>query len=384
MRILLTANTSWYIYNFRKGTIKHLLAQGYEVLTVAPDFEYQAHLEAIGVKHSGVFMKRSSKNPLNDLHTILSYIKLYRKLAPDIVLNFTPKCDIYSAVSAKLMKAKVINNISGLGRIFVSKSIVSYIVKWLYKFSQSFADFIFFQNMEDMNLFLSKHIVPRMKCDRINGSGVDIKYYQPKLCAKGNTLKFILVSRMLREKGVEIFAKAAGKLVEKYTEVEFLLLGPLETMGVTLSEINSWETKGWVKYLGKTDDVASVVQDCSAVVLPSYYREGVPRSLLEAGALGKPVITTDNSGCKETVIDGRTGFLCRQNDVDSLANCLERFILLNEEDRIKMGMESRKHIEENFDEKIIIEKYMEKIYSLCAKGIRQNSHVHKTTSGDKY
>jgi glycosyltransferase involved in cell wall biosynthesis len=367
MKVLLTANTSWYIYNFRKGTIKHLLAQGYEVLTVAPDFEYQIHLEALGVKHSAVFMKRSSKNPLNDLYTILSYIKLYRKLSPDIVLNFTPKCNIYSAISAKLTKAKVINNISGLGRIFVSKGLVTHIVKWLYKFSQAFADFIFFQNMEDMQLFLSRHIISHEKCARIHGSGVDITHYQPKLYIKRNTIKFILVARMLREKGVEIFAKAAEQLITKYTDVEFLLLGPLDEKSITLSEINQWETKGWIKYLGKTDDVASVVHDCSAVVLPSYYKEGVPRSLLEAGALGKPVITTDNTGCRDTVIDGKTGFLCRQNDVDSLVNCIEEFMSMSEEDRIKMGMESRKHIEEHFDEKIIIEKYMNKIDLLLSQ-----------------
>jgi glycosyltransferase involved in cell wall biosynthesis len=364
MKILLTANTSWYIYNFRKETIKHLVAQGYEVLTTAPDFEYQPHLEAIGAKHSTVFMKRSSKNPLNDMYTILSYIKLYRRLSPDIVLNFTPKCNIYSAVSAKLANAKVINNISGLGRIFVSKGIITHIVKWLYKFSQSFADFIFFQNTEDMHLFLSKHIIPHTKCARIPGSGIDIRHYQPGLYTENNTVRFILVARMLREKGVEIFAKAAGRLVLKYTNVEFLLLGPLEKKGITLSEISYWETKGWLRYLGKTDDVASLVQDCSAVVLPSYYREGVPRSLLEAGALGKPVITTDNTGCKETVIDGKTGFLCRQNDVDSLINCLEQFILMSADERIRMGIESRKHIEKNFDEKTIIEKYMDKIHHL--------------------
>jgi glycosyltransferase involved in cell wall biosynthesis len=172
---------------------------------------------------------------------------------------------------------------------------------------------------------------------------------------------------MLREKGVEIFAKAAEKLVAKYNNVEFLLLGPLEPKGVTLSEINCWETNGWIKYLGKTDDVASVVEECSAVALPSYYKEGVPRSLLEAGALGKPIITTDNIGCKETVIDGRTGFVCRQNDVNSLANCMERFILMSKEERVKMGLESRKHIEENFDERIIIGKYMDKIQSLSLK-----------------
>jgi glycosyltransferase involved in cell wall biosynthesis len=262
------------------------------------------------------------------------------------------------------MNAKVINNISGLGRIFVSKSIISTMVKWLYKFSQSFADFIFFQNTEDTHLFLSEHIISHVKCARIPGSGVDIRYYQPKLYPKSDTIRFILVARMLREKGVEIFAKAAGKLVAKYTNVEFFLLGPLDEKGVTASEINYWESQGWIKYLGKTDNVASVVHDCSAVVLPSYYKEGVPRSLLEAGALGKPVITTDNTGCKDAVVDGTTGFLCRQNDVDSLANCIEQFILMSEEDRMKMGMESRKYIEENFDEKIIIKKYLDKIQSL--------------------
>ncbi len=362
--ICITANTSWYIYNFRMGTIERLISLGYKVVTVAPDDEYKQKLEEKGCSHYLIYMDKSTKNPVKDLHTTWSYYKVFRKIRPQFVLSFTPKCNIYGTVAARFCKAKVITNIAGLGSIFVSADWSSKLVQQLYKFSQKYTDHIFFQNDEDMNLFCEKKIVDRTKCSRLPGSGVNLQkfsYYE----LTGGTIKFILVARMLFEKGIQLYVDAAKVIKQKHPEIQFALLGQIDQKnpsGIPVEQILDWQKNGWITYLGKTDNVPGVVKEYTAVVLPSYYREGVPRSLLEAGAMGKPIITTDNVGCKETVIDEVSGFICEAKNLDSLIEKLEKFIDLPIEKKREMGYQSRKYMEDNFDEEIVIDKYLERIF----------------------
>ncbi len=361
--ICITANTSWYIYNFRIGTIERLISLGYKIVTVAPDDEYKQKLEEKGCSHYSIYMDKSTKNPVKDLLVIYSYYKIFRKIRPQFVLSFTPKCNIYGTIAARICNAKVITNIAGLGSIFASTSWVSKLVQQLYKFSQKYADHVFFQNEEDMNLFCEKKIADKSKCSRLPGSGVNLQKFSYCELPEGTT-KFILVARMLFEKGIQLYVDAAKVIKQKHPEIEFALLGQIDQKnpsGIPLELILDWQENGWITYLGKTDNVPAVVKEYTAVVLPSYYREGIPRSLLEAGALGKPVITTNNIGCKETVIDGVSGFICEAKSLDSLIEKLEKFIDLPFEKKREMSSYSRKHIENNFDEKTVIEKYLERI-----------------------
>jgi len=362
-KIVLTANTSWYLYNFRKGTIKALIDTGYKVYTVAPDFKYAEKLSELGTIHSFIYMDIHSRNPFKDIATFFSYIKQYKTIQPYLVLNFTPKPNIYSTLAAAIMRRQVINNISGLGNVFVSAGITNRIVKLLYKISQRFANHIFFQNNDDMEFFLKKKMIDSSKVSQLPGSGVDVHQFAFSELPEEPD-KFILISRMIKEKGIELYALAAEKVRKIYTNVEFALIGDIEPnnpSGISIDLIHEWEQKGILKYLGHTDNMAHVIQHYTAVVLPSYYREGIPRSLLEAGALGRPVITTDNIGCRDAVVDGVTGFLCQPKDVDSLIDTIMRYIRLPYHEKEKMGKAGRAYIKQNFDEKIVIDKYFEKI-----------------------
>jgi glycosyltransferase involved in cell wall biosynthesis len=278
-----------------------------------------------------------------------------------VILNFTPKCNIYGTLAAKICRAKVINNIAGLGSVFSSGGIVSVITRQLYKFSQRFATHIFFQNEEDMYMFMDKKIVDRAKCSRLPGSGVDLSKFKFDENLQNDKIRFILVARMLYEKGIFLYVNAAKSIKRDYPDIEFALLGQLDPenpSGIPFTLIQEWHNAGIIKYLGKTDDVATIVRTYSAVVLPSYYREGVPRSLLEAAALGKPIITTNNVGCRDTVIDEVSGFICKTKDVDDLTDKLKQFINLLPQKRWEMGRCSRRHAEQNFDEKIVINEYL--------------------------
>jgi glycosyltransferase involved in cell wall biosynthesis len=348
------------------GTVERLLSSGYRVVALSPEDEYVQKLREKGVEHRAIYIERSSKNPFKELLTYLSYRKVYSEIRPDAILSFTPKCNIYGAFAAKVCRAKVINNIAGLGSIFVSGGFVSVITRQLYKLSQKFAHHVFFQNEEDMCLFLDKKIVERTKCSRIPGSGVNLSKFKFDENQKENKIRFILVARMLYEKGILLYVNAAERIKDKYPDTEFALLGQLDLKnpsGIPSALIENWHNKQLIRYLGKTDDVAAVVKQYSAVVLPSYYREGVPRSLLEAAALGKPIITTNNIGCRDTVVDKVSGFLCKTKDSDDLTNKLEQFINLSPEKRQEMGRCGRRHIEHNFDEEMVINEYIRIIES---------------------
>ena len=226
-KIVFTANTSWYLYNFRKNTIKALIDTGYMVNTVAPDIKYADKLMELGAVHSTIYMDIHSKNPFKDIKTFFSYIKQYKIIQPHLILNFTPKSNIYSTLAAKLLGKSVINNISGLGNIFVSGGITNKIVKFLYKISQPFACHIFFQNNDDMELFLKKKTVDALKISKLPGSGVNLIQFGFSELPKVSD-KFILISRMIMEKGIVEFAMSAERVKKIYKTVDFAIIGDIE------------------------------------------------------------------------------------------------------------------------------------------------------------
>lgn len=358
----ITANTCWYIYNFRANTIKNLISKGYFVYVIAPFDEYTNRLLELGVTHIDIYIDQGGTNPFNDFRTMIGFYKIYSSVIKlHVVLNFTPKNNIYSTVAAYLNGVKVINNIAGLGLIFINQGLMAKIVLGLYRISQRLADKVFFQNDDDKSAFLEKKIIPETIADRLPGSGVDLNRFKYTPVNNQNKIVFILVARMLYDKGVGHYVDAARFLIGKYGhKVEFNLLGFLDSKNpsaVSCEQMDSWVEEGIVNYLGSTDCVENFISGSDCVVLPSFYREGVPRSLLEAAAMGKPIITTDNVGCRETVQHQVNGFLCLPQSTDSLIEMLDRFINLNPEERISMGLASRAKVEREFDEKIILEKY---------------------------
>jgi glycosyltransferase involved in cell wall biosynthesis len=367
--IAITANSSWYLYNFRKNTILAFLEQGYSVLTVSPYDDYSNKLVALGVGHISIDIDSGGTNPLKDVITTFDFYKLYKKHNLDVVLNFTPKNNIYSTLAAKTLGIKVVNNIAGLGTLFISETLSSKIARVLYKYSQNKADFIFFQNEDDRALFKRHGIALEVDSDRLPGSGADLSRFTLSPASDDGVVRFLLIARMLFDKGIAQYVEAARKLKIEYGDsVEFRLLGFLDVdnpSAVSKAKMDEWVAEGIVNYLGTSDNVEAEIAQVDCMVLPSYYREGVPKSLLEAGAMGKPIVTTDNVGCRETVDDGYNGFICEPRSSASLTDALNKIIQMSHDERLVLGANSRAKIENEFDEKIVINKYLRVVERLA-------------------
>ncbi len=363
--IAITSNTSWYLYNFRINTIKTLVERGHKVYAISPYDEYSDLLVASGCEHININIYQHGRNPLQDIQTYLAFYRIYKTLSPDIVLNFTAKNNIYSTLAADSHKSKIVNNVSGLGSVFSENNTTSKIVRSLYRLSQSKADVIFFQNEDDKKLFEDLSIGKDVKKIRIPGSGVDINRFKVHHRKNDGIIKFILIARMLYEKGIQYYVNAARILRKQYPDkVEFYLLGFIDDSSsncVNKEVINSWSKEGIIIYLGSSDEVEEILKAMDCVVLPSFYGEGIPRSLLEGGAMGKPIITTNNTGCKETVDDGINGFLCEKKSLQSLITSLRKIIDIPYKNRIIMGDMSRIKIELEFCEEDVINEYLKVI-----------------------
>ncbi|MDH2324485.1 glycosyltransferase family 4 protein [Providencia huaxiensis] len=366
--IAITANTSWYIYNFRQNTIKALITAGYDVVAIAPKDDYSSRLESLGCKFIHLSIDQGGKNPFNDIKTLFQFYRLFKVNSIKCVLNFPPKNNIYATLAASFLKIKTINNIAGLGTLFIEENLSSKIARILYKLSQKRASKIFFQNEEDRSLFLKGGFAPENKTERLPGSGVDLTRFNISPASDDGVVRFLLIARMLYDKGVGHYVEAARELKQKYKQnVEFYLLGFLgvnNPSAITELEMKTWVDEGVVIYLGTSDSVEKEIAKVDCMVLPSFYREGVPKSLLESGAMGKPIVTTDNVGCRETVDHGINGFLCQPRSTESLVFSLEKIILMTHEQRLKMGLASREKMACEFNEQIIIDKYLQTIHSL--------------------
>lgn len=364
-KVVISANTSWYLYNFRKNTIIALVDAGYEVVAVAPIDDYSAKISDIGASFYNINIDQGGINPFRDLFTFFSFAILYKKIRPDLILNFTPKNNIYSTLAAYFFGIKSINNVAGLGKVFINNNLLSKIVRLLYRFSQQKAHLVFFQNDEDKALFVKYNLVSPVNAIRIPGSGVDLNRFSLREAPDDGYVSFLLISRMLYEKGIGIYVDAARVLKEKYGgKVEFMLLGSLDInnpSSISRSNMECWVDEGIVTYLGTSDNVEFQIALADCIVLPSFYREGVPKSLLEACAMGKPIVTSDNVGCRETVDDGVNGYLCESRSTSSLIHKLELMIQHSHAERLRMGLHSRKKAEEQFDEKVVIQKYIESV-----------------------
>ena len=362
--IAITSNTSWYLYNFRKNTILALQKKGYKVTAIAPKDDYSRKLKKLGCQCIHINIDAGGTRPLNDIKTFISFLTIYRRIKPVAALNFTPKNNIYSTLAAWLFRIPCINNIAGLGVLFINESLPSKIARLLYRFTQPKAKKLFFQNEDDRTLFLDNKMAPAELTDRLPGSGADLSRFALTPAFNDGKVRFLLIARMLYDKGIQQYVDAARQLRVKYPNTEFQLLGFLDVdnpSAVSRLTMDEWVVEGVVNYLGTSDSVDQEIARVDCMVLPSYYREGVPKSLLEAGAMGKPIVTTDNVGCRETVDDGINGYLCKPRCTSDLADKLEKIILMSHEQRLAMGLKSREKVEREFDEKIVIQKYLDAV-----------------------
>ncbi len=366
MKIAVVLNTSWNIYNFRSGLIDSLQNAGHEVYAVAPEDEYTKHLLEKGCRYEKVTMDSRGANPFKDLALTFELYRIYKRIRPDVILHFTIKPNIYGSFAAYLLKIPVINNVCGLGTVFLKKGLVYKIAKLMYRLSFQYPSKVLFQNDEDRNLFVHENLIQPSKADIVPGSGIDLEKFVFESLPRNKEFTFLLISRLIHDKGIFEFIEAIRKLKEKGIKAKYQLLGAIDEKhksGIPEKIIRSWIDSGTVEYLGRTEDVRAYIKNADCVVLPSY-REGTPRTLLEASSMGRPVITTDVAGCNNVVVDNVNGLLCRIKDPDDLATKMEMMHNLHYDEREAMGRQGRKRMEILFNEKVVIDKYLREISNL--------------------
>lgn len=339
-------------YNFRGNLIKDIIAKGYEVVVTGPNRIDVDKIEILGARFVEIPMNKNGVNPIADLRYILALRKLMKAEKADVTLGYTIKPVIYGAIAAKLAGVKnVTSMITGVGYLFISSSLKAKLLKCismlLYKIGLACADQVIFQNQDDLKEFVNHNLVRKNKIYLVNGSGIDMDYFNPLPFPRQIT--FFMLSRILYSKGVLEYLKACKIIKEKYPEVRCMLLGAVEKIqdSISIDELQHYIGNGIIDYFGETNDVRQYMGQCSVFVLPSY-REGTPRTVLEAMAMRRPIITTDAPGCRETVIEGKNGFLVPVRNCSILAERMEYFII-HPENIEKMGLKSYAYCEDKFE-----------------------------------
>mgnify|MGYP000005748382 FL=1 len=368
-KIAIVLNSAWQGYNFRLNLARELKNNNYDVSFLAlEDEKYSSKLKK-EFNFVNIDFNAKSINPFNDLKVCFSLYKVFKTIKPDIVLNFTIKPNIYSSIISKILKIPSINNITGLGTVFIKKSLITQVVKLLYKVSLYCSDFIFFQNSDDQQLFVDLNLLSLKKSAILPGSGVDTKKFSPQSRKNWSTFRFLMVARLIKDKGVYEFIEAA-KLLKDDT-IEFWILGERGVVNKTAigrDEITNLSNQKVVNFFDKTDDVKSFLDRVDCVVLPSY-REGCPRCIMEASSVELPVIVSDVPGCRQVVDNNVTGLYCKVRDSQDLLIKMKSILKMTTNERKRMGQRGRKKMEEEYDESIVIESYKQKITEIFNQNI---------------
>jgi glycosyltransferase involved in cell wall biosynthesis len=362
MKILLVAGLADSLINFRGPLMAALQERGLDVHVVAPDLAAQSstrqQLQALGLTVHEVPMARTGTNPLADLRTTWALWRLMRRIQPEKVLGYTIKPVIYGTLAAWLARVpQRYALITGLGYAFQGegqRSKLQALVQCLYKLALARANLVFFQNPDDLALFRQRGLLQQdSKVCVVNGSGVDLSRFEycplPSTNEGSNLPSFLCIGRLIGDKGIREYAQAARFIRQRYPTVKFVLVGGIDSNpnSVRQEEVDAWVAEGCIDYLGKLIDVRPAIEACSVFVLPSY-REGTPRTVLEAMAMGRAVITTDAPGCRETVVNGDNGYLVPVKSVEALVSAIE--IFLQEPELVRrMGLRGRKLAEAKYD-----------------------------------
>lgn len=351
MKILLFSNSSWNLYNFRLGLIKKLIIENHDVYFLGSKCVDSDNLKKENIKMVQFDISQKGKNLFQELLTIYKLFISVKKLRPDYILSYTVKPNIYSLILTYFFKVKIINNITGLGNTFINTNLITYLVFFLYKILLKRSNFVFFQNHDDFDFFTKKKLINKSYSSVIPGSGVNIESFKfsKKNFNDSNNLNFIFCGRTIKEKGIIEFCECSLLINKNYPEISFFVLGfnnydhLKKYKNIIFLDSNRFDKKKYIDF------------DC--VILPSY-REGLPKSLLEFGIQGVPSITTNVPGCNAIIKNGFNGFLCKSKSIDSLYFSIVEFINLPLTSRIKMSYNSRNFVIRNFNENLVIEKYL--------------------------
>jgi glycosyltransferase involved in cell wall biosynthesis len=343
--------------------MQSLREHGHRPVAISPHDKYIERLIAEGFDFIDLPLDASGINPLRELRTLHRLRRLLEHACIDAAFTYTPKANIYFGLAAKGLGIHHVPNVSGLGRVFIARSWLTPLVTKLYALAFKSSRAVIFQNDDDHREFVRLSVVSPARTVRVPGSGVDLSKFQPTptMPRPGGACVFLFIGRILRDKGIVEFIEAARQVRSIHAATRFQVLGSVgapNPTAVSMAEVEGWVTSGLIEYLGSTDDVRPAIAAADCVVLPSY-REGVPRVLLEAAAMGRPSITTDAPGCRDAVDAGVTGLMCPVRDVDALAACMLAFVAQPAEVRVEMGRMARAKMERQFDENIVLGTYVQ-------------------------
>lgn len=363
-KIVMIGNTAWGMLKFRSDLMKYFLEARNEVLVIAPKDSYSKDLEEMGCKFIDIPVDRKGTNPLSDLKYLIKLTKVLITEKPDIVLSYTIKPVLYGTLAGYF--AGVVQRIAittGLGYVFSTNNLISKITKILYWFSLKFATQVWFLNQDDKTNFTTTGLIPEKKSFILPGEGVDIHFFSPTKKEPGR-LTFTLISRMLWDKGVGIFVECATELKAKYPETDFVIVGFVDEgnpEGISKEQLETWNKEGHVKYLGPMNDIRDILNKTTCLVHPTYYKEGLPRILMEANSMGIPCITTSIPGCTDVIEDGINGYLVKPNNKNELINAIIRIMESDQQHLQMLSTNGRIKIVNNFSSQYINSIYTNRL-----------------------
>lgn len=357
-KILILANNSGGLYSFRKELIAEL-AKTCEIVASTPFDDKIDELQSIGCRLIKTDIDRRGLNPFKDLLLLFRYKRIIKKEKPDLVITYTIKPNIYGGIVCRRRDVQYAANITGLGTAFENQGIVRKIVVKLYKIALKRAKVVFFENSSNRELFIKSSIIEEEKTCLLNGAGVNLDWFCVQAYPNNRVFKFLFIGRIMKEKGIEELFSAMQKLKNDGIECSLDVLGSFDED--YSDRIKQLEVAGLLVYHGFQPDVRPFISDCDCFILPSYH-EGMANTNLECAACGRPIITSNIPGCKEAVVDNATGFLCKPQSTEDLFLKMKKMISLSYTDRMKMGLIGRKHMETNFDKKVVVEKTLTRLF----------------------
>lgn len=369
LKIALTVNAAWNVWNFRRPLVEALIGDGHDVVVVSPEDDSATKLKHLGCRFIPIKMDEAGLNPFNDFGLLNRLHNVFHTLKPDVILGFTIKNNLYGAIAARHAGIPFIPNVTGLGTAFLSGGPLRFAAETLYRIAFADLPVVFFQNDDDQQLFINRGLTASGQSRLLPGSGINLQAFAATpYPSEAAGIKFLMISRILRDKGVFEYADAARKVRQGHPTAKFQLLGSIDTRNRTAigqATVDGWRESHSVDYLGTSEDVRIEIASAHCIVLPSY-REGAPRTLIEAAAMARPVIATDVAGCRSVVDDGSTGLLCAPRDANSLASACIKLMTRTREEREEMGRLGRLKMMREFDEAIVIAAYRDAIMAVTA------------------
>lgn len=358
-KILILANSEKGLYNFRRELISNLLEEGNKVYISVPTGEKAKMLSDMGCICKETSVDSRGKNPIKDFNLLLKYRRLMKEIRPDIVLTYTIKPNIYGGIASRHFKIPYIANITGLGTAVEKGGILSKLLKVTYKIALKKAKCVFCQNQSNFD-FMANNNIATNKLKLLPGSGVNLVRFRLTEYPTERITRFLFIGRILKEKGIEEYIKVAQNIKNRYKEIEFGVIGRCDEEKYK-EQFKKLEKDNIIKYYGEQNDVRPFIEQASCIIHPTFYPEGMSNVLLEASAVGRPVIATDRPGCREIVENMKTGFLIKEKNTKDLTEKVEEFLKLTKAERKRMGLNARIKVEKEFDRNIVIKKYMEEI-----------------------